>query len=479
MSGIKRVHGLLLGSLGVMGAAAVVIHCAPSEDTSVTIVNACDATKLDMADPAEATVKVYLDTGAELKTRADALVDRFKTTCNAIDRDLGIPEGADVHAACNPIADRIAAAANIPPIPDGGILKPVWAAFTYEALTCKTDPGSEAKCRDLCAGQTGCDPVAKCAPDKLVGTCAGSCDGTCEKAGTDVPCFGGCFGSCAFPSLEAGVPEGGVPACGGECIGKCGAGTWLGRCSTGCPKGFLGQCTGTCTGSCDNAPYPKVDGGADPDAGDAGGTLSLPGSGNCTGVCAGSCTGQASGACGGPCAGDFAGGACAGVGTCVGVCNGPAIPCTTTCTGSCKQHQGTCNGTCSQCSTPLTDTKCSGTFDCAKPNPICAGTCVLKGALGATCGSVPVATTLAGDYKLYDAIRAHIEEFSAIAREANVINGNLSGVLQQTSGSFHAIGVVHDNARLCAASGGPIYDEGRKRLSEAVSASLVLNGTKF
>jgi hypothetical protein len=481
MSGILRLNKFFFIGFGAISAAGVALHCAPSEDTSVSIVTQCDAATLNVADPAEATVKVYLETASELQTRAAMLVSRFKDTCNAINRDLGAPEGGDVHAACNPIADRIAKAAAIPPVPDGGILKPVWAAFNFDALTCPVDAVSEAKCLDQCSGQPACDPSAKCAPGKSTGTCAGNCTGTCSTSGDTAACVGGCFGKCAFPSLDGGgAPEGGVPACGGECVGTCGANSWLGRCSTGCGKGFLGQCLGTCTGLCDGVPYSLVDAGADPDAAAEGGILpGAPGAGNCTGVCAGACAGQASGQCGAKCAGDFSGGACGGVGNCVGTCSGPGIPCTTTCAGTCKQHVGTCAGSCTACAEPLTGGKCVGTFDCGTANPICTGTCILKGALAAKCGSSAVATTLAGDYKLYDAVSAHMVDFTAIAREANVINGNLSGVLQQTSGAFHAIGVVHDNARLCAASANPIYDDAKANLTLAISASLIVNGTKF
>ena len=49
----------------------------------------------------------------------------------------------------------------------------------------------------------------------------------------------------------------------------------------------------------------------------------------------------------------------------------------------------------------------------------------------------------------------------------------------RTVGDFRAIGVVLDNARLCAIGGQPLYEEARTLLNEAVGASLIVRGTKF
>jgi len=484
MRGMNLRRCIIVG-FGLFSAASIgfLLECAPSEDTSVSIVTQCDANALNAADPAEATVKVYLQTATDALNTANDLVTKFQTVCNAINTDLGDPQGGDVHAACNNIAARIAKAATIPPVAPGTVLPPVWVAIAYDALSCAPDTAAEAACLNSCSGGASCDPVGACAAGALTGSCGGNCTGSCKSTGSAVACQGGCFGKCDFPSVDGGAAPG-LPACGvvagvgvqGECVGTCKAPTWLGRCSTGCAGGFLGQCLGTCTGSCDTAPYPLVDAG-DPDAGDGG---LLPGAGNCTGVCSGSCTGQASGSCGKPCQGQFAGGGCgATAGLCIGTCNGNGVPCTTTCEGTCAQKATQCSGSCDTCSVSLTDAGCAGAIACGKPNPICAGTCTVRGAIAAQCGSSPVSINLAGDYKLYDALSNHMADFSALARQANVINSNLAGVLQQSSAAFHAIGVVSDNARLCATSASPTYDTIRQQISTAVSASLVLSGTKF
>ena len=49
-----------VGSLAAV-TAGFALQCAPSEDTSVSVVTTCDPSKLNASDPAEATVKGYLD----------------------------------------------------------------------------------------------------------------------------------------------------------------------------------------------------------------------------------------------------------------------------------------------------------------------------------------------------------------------------------------------------------------------------------
>jgi hypothetical protein len=273
----------------------------------------------------------------------------------------------------------------------------------------------------------------------------------------------------------------GLPACQGECRGTCKAPNWLGSCSAGCNSGFRGKCSGTCTGSCDNVPYPPGppgDGGGG-DGGDGGEAGAPPGSGTCTGVCTGACAGEASGSCVAPCQGAYTGGACPGVGNCVGTCNGVAVACVTTCDGVCKSVNAQCGTTCTgECKGTLSGGKCAGIPGC-QTNPICGGVCALRGAIASTCPPTAIDIRVGGDYKLPTALKAHAAEFSAAAREAALLSANISGVLQRTPSEFRAIGVVRDNARLCAADAPKAYDELRKQVNVAVGASLVITGAKF
>jgi hypothetical protein len=475
----RQVVGAMV--VGLVGSgAALFLQCAPAEDTSVTIVTKCDVAALNEADPAEATVKLYAQTSADLTDRVTKLTARFTQICNAINKDLGLPEGAEIHEACNRIADRVAAANNVAPTPDGGT-KPVWVSVNYD-VTCPLDSAAVATCTDLCSDKKGCDPVATCPPGQKRGTCAGDC-AECSVDGTPGACKGACFGSCDMPSADAGVM--GLPACQGSCRGTCKSPNWLGSCSKGCGSGFRGTCAGTCTGACDGVPYPP--GTPDPDAGggdagdggDGGEAGAPPGSGTCNGVCTGACMGEASGSCVAPCQGDFKGGACPGVGNCVGSCDGVGVACVTTCNGTCKSASAACAGTCTgECKGTLSNGKCAASPDCGA-NPICAGVCALRGAIATTCAPSAVDIRVGGDYKLPTALQAHAADFSAAAREANLLSNNLSGVLQRTPQEFRAIGVVRDNARFCATEAPAAYEELRKQINVVIGASLVVSGAKF
>lgn len=471
------VGAMLVGVLG--STAALLLHCSPAEDESVSIVTSCDLNQLNTADPAEATVKLYAQTSNDLRDRATKLNARFTEVCNAINRDLGLPEGAEIHAACNRIADRIAEANKIAPVPDGGVA-PLWVSVKFD-ITCPLDGNAVAKCTEECSAKKGCDPVATCPKGQARGTCGATC-GECEVTGPTTACNGACTGDCTQPG---GGPEAGVPACQGECRGTCTAGNWLGACSAGCNAGFRGKCAGTCKGSCDGVAY---DGGAPVDDGglDGGEAGAPPGEGVCGGVCTGACIGEASGSCVAPCAGNFTGGLCPGVGACKGSCVGVGIACTTNCNGTCASASAGCAGTCNGgCADPsgapvaVTNATCATAPACPEVNPICASVCSLKTAIATQCGPTAVDIRVAGDYKLPTALAAHAADFSAAAREATLLSQNLGGVLQRTPGEFRAIGVVRDNARFCSTEAPKAYDEIRKLVNEAVGASTVVQGAKF
>lgn len=481
----------------IVGAAVSALQCAPAEDTSVSIVTQCDLASLNLGDPAEATVKVYTETATQLRDRVDKLKARFTEVCNAINRDMGEPEGGDIHAACNKIAERVEAANNRAPTPPNGV-RPVWVTINFD-ITCPLDAKTVATCTDQCSATKGCDPVATCPSDEQrSGTCAGQC-AACSVTGDAVACKGACNGTCASnPALS---PDAGLPACQGECRGTCNAPNWQGSCSAGCTSNFRGTCKGTCTGSCDGVAYPSPDGGAPVDAGDEAGDGGAgggdaggpPGSGQCDGICTGTCVGEASGSCGSnppippaPCKGEFKGGLCpgnvpgpGGAPFCIGECVGVGVACTTTCTGTCSGAQAGCTGKCTGCDGPLANAECGAVPNCPDVNPICAGTCALQGALATTCAPSAVDIRVAGDYTLPTALKNHAADFSAVAREANLISANLGGVLQRTPAEFRAIGVERDNARFCAAEAPAAYEELRKSVNEAVGASLVVRGQKF
>jgi hypothetical protein len=488
----------VIGVASFASGALTFVNCAPDEDESVTLVTSCDLNALNTSDPAEATVKLYSQTGDEMTTRAKALVDRFTKICNDINRDLGQTEGRDVHEACNRIADRVIAANSLAPVPDGGVA-PLWVTVNFD-ITCALDGKAVATCVDQCSAKKGCDPAATCPAGRARGQCAGKCD-DCTVGGEGI-CNGACNGECEQPNVG---PEAGIPACQGECRGTCKAGVWQGACSTGCNANFRGKCAGTCRGSCDGVPYPSPapDGGpgdsgapdADPDAGDAavdaavvdaggGDAAAPPGSGVCSGICSGACVGEASGTCGAPtpggaspCQGEFKGGLCTGA--CVGQCIGVAAPCVTKCVGTCTSTATGCTGTCSTCDGTLANAQCTSSPTCPEVNPICAATCALRAAMATTCPPSAVDIRVAGDYALPTALKNHAADFSAAAREATLLSSNLSGVLQRTPSEFREIGVVRDNARFCAAEAPKKYDEVRKLVNEAAGATLVVQGTKF
>jgi hypothetical protein len=493
----SRVFVCGLSVVSLAGLALVATDCFKDEDTSVSIVTECEFPKLDPSISSEITVKLYNDTATELLTRAQALEAKFKDVCNAINRDLGLSEGSDIRAACNSVAKRMAAAQAMAPIPDGGGLAPVWVLVRLdERLTaCKPDTQAEANCRNQCHDEAGaCDPIAQCqasANGALVGTCGASCEGNCRAGGDKVPCAGECRGNCDQPG---GGAEAGTPACTGECSGTCANPVWSGRCDTGCAAGFIGSCLGQCNGTCDGQPVgtqPVDAGGVDAggDAGEggveagveAGVDAGAPAAGNCVGTCVGKCTAKASGSCTAKCAGNFSGGVCPGAGNCKTSCLSASTPCTTTCTGFCvSTSTGTCAGTCEgTCSAPVTNPLCEGALGCAS-NEECGRVCRVRGALAAKCAPPPPPEVrVAGDYALYDALRAHIVDFVTLTREMTLLRDASDGIIQRTSGDFRAIGVRSDNARKCAEATAPIVVSARASLDNSFNAAAVLKGTSF
>jgi len=477
-------------TLAVIATGAAAFECASSEDTSVDIVSACDPAKLGTS-PAEATVKEFVQTSADLLTRAQSLESRFKDVCNAMNADLGQPAGNDLRGACNKLAVRFLAAAQLPPIPDGGVLRPVWVNIGFND-TCTFDHTVEPKCVDGCSGQPPCDPIAACDPQtKVASKCAGNCGSTCDviaAPGSPVACKNQCSGTCDMPG-DAGT-EGGPPAfaCAAECTGKCLAPTWTARCTGGCNKGFLGKCEGTCTGSCDGKPIapPGFPPDAGADAGDGGEAGAGPpavaptgADGNCPGTCGGQCSSNASGTCAAPCTGTFSAGACAGLGTCIGACAG-TTGCLTTCDGTCTSPAGACTGICrGSCDQGATDKVCEGTLNCPGGD-LCKAICRVKGALTVKCtppGGVNV--QIAGDFALYDAFKKHAAEFGQLVNELTKIQFAAQVIYDRTAGEFRTAGLVSDVGFKCVDQASQAITQVRTTLNSCVSASQITTGQSF
>ena len=495
-----RLKRLLTLGVFVSCPTVLLMHCSPTDPGPVQLATSCELDKLN-ASSGEVTLKAYIDTANELLTRASTLEQRLLGACNAIDKDVGLPAGSDVKAACNAVATKIKAAKNLPiPLdagPEAGT-PPIWVQIQWDGTACSSNTTAEVECLKQCSGGAACDPLTACPVAKLTGTCSGQCTGKCTHTGPSIDCTGDCAGACALP--EAGV------ACAAECVGTCTAASWTGRCSTACNSGFLGSCGGTCTGTCNDNPVgmqpaeagTDAGGDADPDSGtdggvdeagteaggpaDAGAPIAPMGAdGNCNGLCKGQCSSKASGRCASRCTGDFAAGPCTGVGAkCIGTCNAPTGGCASTCSGICRAASaataGVCTGDCAGgCSVPLTAPSCSA-LTC-EANTECKNVCKVRGALAATCAPMlGVAIRLVGDYPLYDAVQRHMGELAAVLNEVNLLNEASLAISGRTIQDFAAVGASRDVARQCVLAGGETAEKARAKLATLAGASGVLVG---
>lgn len=457
----------------MLASGLTLMHCASSEDTSVTVDTACDVGKLNATFAGEATLQAYLQTAEQFKAKASSLELRMKDVCNQLNRDLGIPEGANMRDACNTVAARVAAANKRAPDPKNGS-RPVWVAMQFKTA-CDPDPTAEAKCVDSCSGKPPCNVAAACPPDKLVGTCPGVCTGTCAGAAatTAQECVGECEGEATI--LDAGTPL----TCGAECRGTCPAARWLARCAAGCTQGFVGDCLGTCTGTCDGMPLGVL---PDLDAGPEAGVDAAPptgADGNCKGLCVGLCSANASGACTAKCTGGFAGGACP---PCVGACASPgqaSVAGLSTCRGTCRFVSGaaTCAGSCSGgCSVGYANPACTVGLNCEADDE-CKRTCRLQGVMASKC--VPMAEVdlrVAGDFKLYDALKKNGPAIAALFNEVSALGPALERARDRTTGNYLAIGVRRDVGLRCVEQGTATLSAGAETFRKVVSASQFIKG---
>jgi hypothetical protein len=489
---MRRKWVIALSVVSLCGSAVGFLNCSTTDNGTVAVA-ACDASKLDLKTTEDSTVKAYSDTGAQFLTASQALEKKFMDVCNAMDADLGLAPGADVRAACNPVAKKIADALKEAPAPGPGVPPAIWVATIFDP-SCAPDPTAEAKCIDSCSGKPACDVAKACPEGKLVGSCSGTCGASCvEVSPTPAACVGACFGDVPLQPSDAGP----VPPCNGDCVGTCKAKKWTARCEAGCSAGFVGDCRGLCTGKCDGVltgPVP-VDAGIPPpvDAGDDSGDAAppvdagAPDSGppapgiNCPGVCAGVCSAQASGACAAPCTGAFSAGTC---GACTGTCAGGPQPSVdfTSCTGKCNYSSGagTCAGSCTgKCSVPMTGVACKASLNC-DANTECKRTCALAGALAAKCGApFSAGVNVAGNYDLYAPLKKHMPDFIAALNQLETLRASVEGITDRTSGNFAAVGVRRDVSFACVEAANAVYKQAFISFQNASNAGQAIKGKSF
>jgi hypothetical protein len=257
----------LTASAALLGTIALLPNCGAQN--VVDALQPCDEAKLT-GDTAAASVKAFLDSVNALSAAINDINAKFKSACNAMNADLGLPLGADAAAACKTIHDRVNAL-------------PAGAVNVSFSGGCTVDASLEANCQAACSGSASCDIAAHCEPGQLYGTCSASCSGKCDVTAPTVTCTGTCYGEC---DVTAGA------SCTGECSGSC-SGVCNGTCDGAATTGSAaGNCKGTCVGSCDATCTGKctVSAGATCTGKCSGRCEYTPGSATCTGECHGGCS---------------------------------------------------------------------------------------------------------------------------------------------------------------------------------------------
>lgn len=475
----SRRWAVLIGLGGILLSSGGLLHCYSTEDASVAIETQCDPARLDGT---EASVTTFLRAADQFTAKTQSLSQRMTDICNQINKDLGMPVGANMRDACNSLATRIAAASKKAPDPKNGT-RPIWVALQFQP-SCENDSAAEAKCYDTCSGKPPCDVAAACPPANLVGACTATCKGYCRGTATtdSQVCVGECEGRTSI--LDGGTPL----TCNAACEGTCPAGSYLGLCETGCTAAFVGECQGTCTGKCDGMPIgpQPVDAGLGPEAGEGGVDASAPppsgADGNCKGVCDGVCSSKASGTCKAKCTGAFAGGAC---GPCVGSCDSAgqaSVAGLSTCRGTCRYNSGSavCNGVCNGgCSVPLTNPTCTVGLTC-EADTECKRSCRLEGALAAKCSApAEVDLRVAGDYALYSVLKKNGPALAALLKEVQLLGPAVENARDRTTGDFHAVGIRRDLAFRCVERGTATITAAAKSYADVVSATQFIKGTAF
>jgi hypothetical protein len=484
---------------GAIGAAALagLFSCFadPREDDAPTVADRCDVAMLGTDPKApETSLRAYVESTDRLLAQATSVEAALRDVCNAIDTDLGTPNGPTVQTACNPIIQRIQGIVkNEPAAPPGALAANHFVDISFPQ-TCATAPGTTEACLAKCSGP--CDPSA-CPPEKLAGLCNGECEGSCTERGDAIPCIGKCVGE---TNLDAG-------SCAGECVGRCAAPAWTGSCTAACNAGFSGFCAGTCTGKCNGSPVGNVapppdaggvDAGADADAGVPTTPPATPqrpptgADGNCPGKCEGVCSSGANGNCGGQCLtftdagppfGNFGAGFCGGgqvPAGCSGMCRVGGVGgngSVDTCNGACTQlNKTSCAGVCrvvngKGCKGTLSNTICEGTLSCGQ-NAECANACQATARLASSCTEPKSAQIiLVTDTLLHDALVKHQGPLGKAVNELSQLREALGFIGNRSFGDFATLGLSNDLARACVTQGRGNVEKAQVLVNNAVAAN--------
>lgn len=466
----RRTRFLSLGAL-VSLAAWVLWSCAdPRADETAVAVEACDLEQLSKEPSSpQSTVRAFVEAAEALRTRAGQAEEALRDACNAVNGELGFPEGNAAAQACQGIADRAVQIRKreivFPP-------QAPWARVRF-VNGCHADRDKRAQCIAACGGS--CSNDGNCEAGKHAGRCNGTCKGACETK--DSACNGTCRGKCE--QTDNGI-------CDGECAPQCSTNWYVASCSSGCSQGFFGYCHGECQGSCDGQ---LITGGADAgadagsdggaDAGDAGPVDSgTPAGnlGNCKGFCAGKClNGTAEGNCEHFCSGVHRG-FCDSTqgGRCTGACSsGGGSPCRSTCTGLCSSTVDgeACSGVCvGECSEPMTDVECRGELQC-EANVECKNACEAQAAATVVCDEIQgFYVSALTDPALYDAMIKHGGKMGQAYSALDELKTGGAYIAQRTVGDFVNIGAKDELSRVCAQRGITANDEAQKLIRAALNA---------
>jgi len=113
-------------------------------------------------------------------------------------------------------------------------------------------------------------------------------------------------------------------------------------------------------------------------------------------------------------------------------------------------------------------------------NPQCKAVCQVKAALATNCAISPDAQVrLAGDPRLYGAIKNHLPEFAQLVVRTNLLNEKSLGISHVTLADYKALGATRDRVRVCVLQGVDATAQARASLSRAISASQIMRGISF
>jgi len=139
---LRRAIVAASGLVGTVGLLGLLLRCStdPRGDQSVTVITACDETKLNAsASSPESTVKAYVHVSASLVQKTQDLQVLMKDGCNAVNAELALPAGADMASACLTLYNRINAVVQAQPPPPPGPPPAKWFNLALPS-SCRVDP---------------------------------------------------------------------------------------------------------------------------------------------------------------------------------------------------------------------------------------------------------------------------------------------------------------------------------------------------